>query len=67
MNIPSVPKNPLSQFGLNLQSIITSCMEHVDQDLSKDDETKEDFYKNVQIIASFTFLKRMFYVLCFVF
>lgn len=49
MSLPSQPTNPLTQFGLCLQESISSHMSTVGADLAKEDDTKEEFFKNVSL------------------
>jgi hypothetical protein len=47
MNIPSLPSNPLSEFGQGLQSKLAANMSMLAEDLAKDDDSKEELYKSV--------------------
>lgn len=48
MKLPKAPCNPLTSFGLTLQSSLSSYLSAVDGELVKEDETKEVFYSKVR-------------------
>ena len=47
IQLPSQPRNPLTEFGLSLQASLSDQMSMIDRDLARDDETKDDFFKKV--------------------
>ena len=49
VNLPTQPNNPLTEFGLQLQGSIDSFMKTIDVKIIKEDDTKDEFFRNVSI------------------
>jgi hypothetical protein len=47
MSLPKQPSNPLTAFGQSIQQSIISHFAGIDADFVKEDETKDEFFKNV--------------------
>ena len=45
--LPKPPSNPLSDFGVALQTTLHTHMQGIDAELSNEDDSKDDFFKNV--------------------
>mmetsp|Transcript_120330 Transcript_120330/g.236483 ORF Transcript_120330/g.236483 Transcript_120330/m.236483 type:complete len:519 (+) Transcript_120330:8-1564(+) len=46
--LPKPPSNPLSDFGVALQTTLNTHMQGIDAELSNEDDSKDDFFKNVR-------------------
>jgi len=45
--IPSLPSNPLTTFGLNLEQSLLSSTQSIDDEMYRDESFKEEYYKLV--------------------
>jgi len=45
--IPSLPTNPLTRFGLNLEESLVASTQSIDDELYRDESFKEEYYKLV--------------------
>eukprot|EP01032_Pedospumella_encystans_P012231 gene12231-14163_t len=52
MSLPTPPRNPLSGFGLLLQESLNPVMVSIDHGISKEDESRDDFFRQVKMLHS---------------
>lgn len=45
--IPSLPSNPLTTFGFNLEQSLLSSTQSIDDEMYRDESFKEEYYKLV--------------------
>uniref|UniRef100_A0A7S3H6D8 Uncharacterized protein n=1 Tax=Spumella elongata TaxID=89044 RepID=A0A7S3H6D8_9STRA len=50
MSLPTPPRNPLSGFGLLLQESLNPVMVSIDHGISKEDESRDDFFRQVKML-----------------